>query len=309
MKNLSRLAGVLACSAALATAGAVIAAPAHMQAARVSPASMFSQPVSLGRHYMPTREYAAAHRHVGPDLGQLTYRNGPVLTNPHQYVILWGFKAAGDPQKVGKLYKSYVKNFGGSALANVLTQYYDIVAGQTTYITNPTKNGKVYKDDTNPVPAHATDSQVQAEAWAMVNKYGYDAQGAYIVVSPYGHDPSGFLTQGWCSYHGASSSAGKTISYTNMPYMSDGGSSCGANIITPPSDESGANEGQTIVNGHEYAESVTDPQPSSGWYNNSYGEIGDECAWTNVQNDPFGGKSYTMQPEYSNASASCVHSY
>ncbi len=55
---------------------------------------------------------------------------------------------------------------------------------------------------------------------------------------------------------------------------------CGANFISPPKDESGADEGVTIVEGHEYAESVTDPNPPSGWYNNSYGEIGDICAWT-----------------------------
>ncbi len=38
-------------------------------------------------------------------------------------------------------------------------------------------------------------------------------------------------------------------------------------------------------------------------------EIGDICAWQNIQNDPFGSKSYTMQPMFSNATQSCVHSY
>jgi serine protease len=91
--------------------------------------------------------------------------------------------------------------------------------------------------------------------------------------------------------------------------MPDAGGNCGASIISPPSDETGADEGVTIVEGHEYAESVTDPNPPSGWYNNQYGEIGDICAWTNIQNDPYGKKSYTAQPEFSNASQSCVHSY
>ena len=38
-----------------------------------------------------------------------------------------------------------------------------------------------------------------------------------------------------------------------------------------------------MVAGHEYAESITDPFPDSGWYdsndNVSGGEIGDKCAW------------------------------
>ena len=63
------------------------------------------------------------------------------------------------------------------------------------------------------------------------------------------------------------------------------------------------------MTGHEFAESVTDPQPASGWYNGAYGEIGDECAWTNVQNSPMGKGSYTTQPLFSNATDSCVQSY
>lgn len=99
------------------------------------------------------------------------------------------------------------------------------------------------------------------------------------------------------------------VSYTNLPYMPDAGQSCGSNIISAPKDETGTDEGVTIVEGHEYGESVTDPNPGAGWYNNEYGEIGDACAWTNIQNDKFRKKSFTAQPMYSNASESCVHSY
>ena len=99
------------------------------------------------------------------------------------------------------------------------------------------------------------------------------------------------------------------MSYTNLPYIPDAGPNCGANFISPPSDQTGADEGVTIVQGHEYGESVTDPNPPKGWYNNQQGEIGDICAWTNIQNDPYGPKTYTAQPMFSNASSSCVHSY
>ena len=65
----------------------------------------------------------------------------------------------------------------------------------------------------------------------------------------------------------------------------------------------------TIVAGHEYGESITDPDPDTGWYNFEYGEIGDACAWFNVQNIAFGKKSYSTQPMYSNASETCVQTY
>jgi len=66
----------------------------------------------------------------------------------------------------------------------------------------------------------------------------------------------------------------------------------------------------TIVEGHEYGESITDPEPGSGWYNFAYGEIGDICAWTDIQNEKFRKKSYTMQPMWSNANGgACVQTY
>jgi serine protease len=64
------------------------------------------------------------------------------------------------------------------------------------------------------------------------------------------------------------------VAYTNMPYMTDAGASCGANF-----NGLGANAGITIVEGHEFAETVTDQFPSTGWIDSSGAEIGDKCAW------------------------------
>ena len=96
------------------------------------------------------------------------------------------------------------------------------------------------------------------------------------------------------------------ISYTNEPYMPDAGANCGSGIISPPTDESSADEGVTIVEGHEYAESITDPQPFSGW-NSSFGEIGDLCVWQDIQNDPFGKFLFSQQPLYDNKTSGCTH--
>jgi hypothetical protein len=318
MINLTRVAGILGCSAAIAATS--LAANAGM--AKFNPGPYHAQPLGAVKyigngwwndngivyrtpHYMPTREHASkVHR----DAGALVYHGGPVLTNPKIYVVLWGFKSAGDPNKVGKLLKKYLGAFGGSAIGDVLTQYYDIVGGVTTNITNPTHQLiKIWKDNTNPIPAHPTDAQVAAEAGKLMAQVGYDVNASYAVATAHNHSSSGFGTS-YCAYHGWTNQGGQNISYTNLPYQPDAGSSCGANIIAPPSDEAGADEGVSIVEGHEYAESVTDPNVSNGWYTNGGSEIGDICAWQDIENDPMaGGSSYTMQPEYSNATASCVH--
>ena len=81
-----------------------------------------------------------------------------------------------------------------------------------------------------------------------------------------------------------------------------------SNIIKPPSDENGMDEGMTIMAGHEYGETITDPYPFSGW-SGSNGEIADACQWQNIANDQFGTKSYAMQPMVSDATESCVQVY
>lgn len=310
-----RVAAVLGCMAALAmvgcsTNGAMSPLGSTTQSQNASHAVsgpgwreengvLFHDP-----HYMVTRDHAAPNvKHAVT----LSYSGGPVLVTPKVYLILWGYKQYGDTDKVKKLLKAYIKHEGGSALDNVVTQYYMTSGSQTTYIGNPTNQlGGVWDDENDAVPSHPSDSQVAAEALVGVAHFGYDASGSYVVATPHGHSSFGFGTQ-WCAYHSNTYSNNQYVSYTNLPYMPDAGGNCGANIISPPSDELGVDEGVTIVEGHEYAESETDPVPFTGW-NSAFGEIGDLCAWYNIQNDPFGKKSYTMQPEYSNASQSCVHS-
>lgn len=258
-------------------------------------------------HYMATR-YAASQNHVQPDL-LLSYFGGPVLVRPKMYLILWGYGTYGDPNGVKPLLKEYGRAIGGSGYNNIYTQYYMKSGSQTINIKNERRQlGGAWLDDTNPVPNSPSDSQVAAEALAAVAHFGYDPNGSYVVATPHGHNSPGFGSS-YCAYHSATSYQSKIVSYTNLPYMPDAGANCGANFIVPPSDETGADEGVTIVEGHEYGESVTDPNPPSGWYNNQGGEIGDLCAWTNIQNDPYHAHTFTAQPMFSNASQSCVHTY
>jgi serine protease len=55
------------------------------------------------------------------------------------------------------------------------------------------------------------------------------------------------------------------------------GSSCGANFVN--SGPGGVDDGVTIVEGHEYAETITDQFPAGGWTDLTGYENGDKCAW------------------------------
>lgn len=257
-------------------------------------------------HYAPSRW--APHAPVLPAALFVWYNDGPVLVSPKIYLIFWGFKRYGDPDKVQPLLENYTKNVGGSAHDNIYTQYYEISSGSKVYITNPHEQlGGVWSDD-SAVPKSPTDSQIAAEAIASVAHFKYDPQGLYVVATPHAHSSVGFGPQ-WCSYHSFTAyNASENLAYANLPYTPDAGKTCGEGIIKPPADESATDEGVTIVAGHEYGEAITDPQPYTGWRGTD-GEIGDDCAWHGMANDPFGKQSYTSQPMLSNATHSCVQKY
>jgi serine protease len=76
---------------------------------------------------------------------------------------------------------------------------------------------------------------------------------------------------------------------------------------------SGYFDGFSIVGGHEYAETITDPYPNTGWLDGRGAEIGDKCAWISsgtgaATNLNFGGQKYAVQSLWSNAATGCVPS-
>jgi serine protease len=95
----------------------------------------------------------------------------------------------------------------------------------------------------------------------------------YVIATAHGASSNGFGTQ-YCAWHSSTGSSVGNVAYTNLPYITDAGASCGANF-----NGLGPKAGITIVEGHEMAETITDQFPSSGWVDSSGSEIGDKCAW------------------------------
>lgn len=100
------------------------------------------------------------------------------------------------------------------------------------------------------------------------------------------------------------------IAFTDLPYMTDAGASCGQNFVN--SGSAGTLDGVSIVSGHEYAEAMTDPQPSTGWVDVNGQENGDKCAWI-APGTPGGSADITLltgtfavQSLWSNAVDGCV---
>ena len=129
-----------------------------------------------------------------------------------------------------------------------------------------------------------------------------DAQ--YVIVSPTGTHPDGFNNGGhFCAWHtwngevGAASTVGD-VAFTNLPYLADAGTLCGAYAVNTGS--SGDLDGVTIVAGHEYAETITNQNPDGGWLAPD-SENADKCAWIGpMANVVFATGSFAMQSTWSN---------
>jgi Ricin-type beta-trefoil lectin domain len=271
---------------------------------------------ALGKH--PKAAKRVQRNCTEPDC-PLLYNGGPVQHNPHVYLLLWGptwFNNSGEEASFNYL-NSFFAGLGQQPQDNwsTITSQYGDGGGF------PTFSGSVYEgafQDTGTPPSDTMTSDFAAEADAFAGAVGItDLNDAQIVIATQsGTCPDGFYAPGcaggtgyYCAYHASSNEP-----FTNLPYLLDSGAGCGENFVN----SNGTHDGFSIVGGHEYAESITDPFPSSGWVdpndNVSGGEIGDKCAWRGQawgDNDPAGDVtlstgSFAMQSLWSNSANGCV---
>ena len=109
----------------------------------------------------------------------------------------------------------------------------------------------------------------------------------------------------FCGYHSsAASSSVMRFAYGVIPDFGGSCGICGSAVGAPPMFRN-----ITDVSSHEFAESISDARPASGWYDPSYSdrdgstgaEIADVCEWQYAIFTP-----YTVQPIWSNLQGECV---
>ena len=270
---------------------------------------------------------------------------------PKVYVVFygsqWGTQStnasgyatfSGDPTGLAPRVQALIAGLGtnNELWSGVVTQYCDgLASGATTcpvgaahagYPTGGALAG-VWYDNSVASPTSATGHQLAVEAVAAAGHFGnltgaQNRSAQYVIVSPTGTHPDGFNTTSgnFCAWHdyngdttlvgGAAASSYGDIAFTNLPYITDMGASCGANYVNAGA--AGTLDGVTIVEGHEYAETLSDQNAGGGWWDNANGyENGDLCAWVGTggaggaQNVAFATGSFAMQATWSNANNAC----
>ncbi len=278
----------------------------------------------------PTVEGARQAGQAAGSGGNLYYNGGTsdgsagtigVETAPKIYLVFWGSQWSNDPSGEAALLQNFLGAVGGSAWLNSVTQYCQGVPTNTFFCNGagtPVGNhagmlAGYWYDNASTAPSRPKQSQLASEAVKAAAHFGNTTVASnqsvqYVVATAHGNNSGGFGTQ-YCAYHSSTTSSYGDVAYTNLPYITDAGASCGANF-----NGLGPDAGITIVEGHEFAETVTDQFPSTGWLDSGGAENGDKCAWNAAtSNQPFGSASYPVQPLWSNAynndAGGCVLSY
>ena len=313
----STLVGGLAVAAVLSAGAARSASPAH---SNMKPAKPSMMRTFRGKPSKPTRPTRS---------NNLSYRGGiggiGVETAPKVYLVLWGSQwNSNDPSGESSLLQSFFGKVGGSSWVNSVTQYCQGVASGTitcgssgAHAGNNVVFAGFWADNAAAAISHPSQSQLATEAVKAAGHFNNttaapNASAQYVIATATGNNASGFGSS-YCAWHSSTSSSYGNVAYTNLPYITDAGASCGANF-----NGLGAKAGITIVEGHEMSETITDQFPNGGWLDQSGEENGDKCAWIQSGQGAsasvsMNGTSFPVQSLWSNAFNSgrggCVLSY
>jgi hypothetical protein len=229
--------------------------------------------------------------HGIPASAKLTYRGGSLIPNVEVFTVFWGklwSKSKTSIKMMADLNKFFTVILTSPAIDQLAE--YSIPKKQT--IGHGSLIGTKAITANAPVGS-VTDStiQTQLKAWIAAKTLPQTTKNTlyfiYLdpgIVSIMGGSQS---CKNYCGYHDA---VGK-VYYAVMPYPTCSGC-LGAKQ---------AFDALTGTSSHELCEAITDPVPGKGWYDNTYGEIGDICAWN------FKTVSgYNVQLEWSNKQNKCV---
>ena len=224
--------------------------------------------------------------------------------------------------------------------------HYNISAGSTIIDTNalPTSGCKVARNDTRNIYKDGTgynacldDAQLQAQVNTVTAARGlpHNLSHIYVLFLPKGvescfnsgstltsanqctinHQPSATF----CAYHSEDSAS---AIYANMPfpiYQSSIGFTCGSEanfgVVESPNGNPDADV-EISPTSHEVNEAITDPDTSTGWFDSSGFENGDECAFVYgatsgsagaLFNQTIGSFHFLTQEEFSNNDFAITH--
>lgn len=241
----------------------------------------------------------------------LVYFGGPLLktTQNHNVYLNKPSTEWGDPAE-------FMDRLNNSTFIHVIDQYVGSKANFRYSVgTNAAVYHKYYLSIDNIVPQ----TDILAFVHAAASHFGGGYGQIYHVFLPAGYDtcfdgtsvcysPDNIATFSFCAYHGSvtfGDSVGHVI-FSVEPFQNVSGCQT---MGTQPSPNGQLVDSTDSTLSHEYFESITDPDPPSGWVNpvpGYPGEIGDLCRFFYSIIALQSGVKFELQDEYSNKVHGCV---
>lgn len=269
--------------------------------------------------YAEMLRWARAHQISAATARNLAWNGGwhgmGVTTgHPKVYLVFYGSQwgrpgrdrhgdltLSGDPAGAAPYLQRFLKGLGtgNERWSGVVTQYCQAVRvdarscprSNRQHVAYPAGGALagVWADESTRSPRAAFAYQLGVEAVRAAAHFGNKTRKAnrnaqYIIMSPTGTDPDGWLEAGFCAWHdwsgdtlqggGPVPSRFGPVLFTNLPYLPDDGKHCSTNYVNKG--RRGILDGFSMDLGHEYAETLTDNVPVTGWSVN-LNEPGDLC--------------------------------
>ncbi len=220
----------------------------------------------------------------------LTYHGGPVMTSADVTPIFWGTNWANSSFVGDKItgLSSFYGTISGSSYIKTNTEYTQ--TGGAHVGSSVTPRTAVLDTESSLTRAPNTTTDILAEVAKKISNPV--ANGYYPVYTdlPRGHAR-------YCAWHSAGSINGTPVQFAFF-FNLDGDPGC------DPGDKSNTHsqglEALANVSGHELSEALTDPRLDA-WYDSQGEENADKCAWTFNGSESFGGSSWLIQGNWSNA--------
>jgi serine protease len=248
----------------------------------------------------------------------LVYRGGPVQVTPAVYLVFWGaeWTVEGDPAgEAAYLQHFYQGLYGSGDTWSGTTRQYCQGApyGATScpsgaqFVGGPSGSllKGVWYDIAEPSDPEGGETTIGQEAIDAAVHFGNttpqsnkNAQYVIATASKRWAPGTGVL---YCSWHASVSSPYGEIAYTYLPYLSDWAATCGGNAVN--SGSSGTLDGVGIAAGAQYAATITDPVPTTGW--TGAGEIAEECG-AQAYDITLSTGRFAVPALWSNAANGCV---
>jgi hypothetical protein len=247
---------------------------------------------------------------ISPVHGDFVYNNGPVITCPLIYASFWGNRWLSDAAhltEAGRL-TQFLTDLVASKYMNVLSQY-GVGNGpgsglfiQASFISNvPTTltDNDIHNVLQNAInggviPEPPQNNTTHVQVIYLDESVAVDDSSLGIVMC----EPAGDNAFGY--HFDFTTAGGNEFYYAVIPALTDDclknscGSDSGCSLHLSQTQE----QRRTQVTSHEFAEMVTDPKFTKGWWGSSSDENGDICNGE-ADNITVGANTWDVQRQYS----------